>query len=201
VQVGVSVDLAHPIRSVIPTGLVGPVLQALTESSAPRSLTELHRRAGDGSLSGTRKVLERLVDQGLVTKEAAGYRLNPEHLAADVVVALASLHKVFAHRVRAWLEEREETVVAAGIFGSMARRDGTADSDIDLLVVVEDSSDGEGLRDDLAKAVHAWTGNEAQVLVLPRAQVAELRRRREPLIGSWERDLQMLVGQRSEVVG
>lgn len=194
-------DLSSPIRSAIPTGLVAPVLQALTVSTAASSLSELHRRAGEGSLNGVRKVLERLVTQGLVIREPAGYRLNPDHLAIAPVTALASLHKAFAERLRAWLAGREEDVLVAGIFGSMARRDGTADSDIDLLVVVGDETEGSQLRDDLAAAVRSWTGNEAQVLVLSHSRLAELRQRQEPILESWKRELQTIVGHRSEVVG
>lgn len=196
-----SMDLARPIRSAIPTGLVAPVLQALAQSNASSSLSEIHRRAAEGSLNGVKKVLNHLVTQGLVIHDPAGYRLNRDHLAADAVVSLAFLHKRFAERVRAWLADRGEDVVAAGIFGSMARRDGTADSDIDLLVVVGKQTPGDQLRDDLANVVRTWTGNEAHVLVLPRSQVAEVRRRQEPIVEAWKRDLQMLVGRRSEVIG
>jgi hypothetical protein len=176
-------------------------LEALAQSNAPASLSELHARTGEGSLSGVRNVLERLVTHGVAVKDPAGYRLNREHVAADAVVALASLHGRFAARVRSWLGERTEKVVAAGILGSMARRDGTPDSDIDLLVVVDDDGQGALLRDELADAVFAWTGNHAQALVLTPAQLAEMRAQQVPLVESWRTDLQMIEGSLAAVVG
>jgi hypothetical protein len=147
-------------------------------------------------------VLERLVAHGVAVKDPAGYRLNREHVAADAVVALASLHGRFTARVRSWLGERaEQVVVAAGIFGSMARRGGTPNSDIDLLVVVDDDGQGELLRDELADAVLAWTGNHRQALVLTPAQLAEMRAQQVPLVESWRSDLQMIEGSLAAVVG
>lgn len=190
-------DLTSPIRSVIPS-LDGPVLEALTLTNAPASLTMIHRRAGTGSLSGVRNVLERLREHGIVDKEPGGYRLNRDHLAAEPIVSLANLRGRFSERVTAWLTERAEPIVAAGIYGSFARRDGTEHSDIDLLIVTS-QEDGVAIRDDLAAAVRSWTGNEGHVVVLTTAEVDALRERGEPITATWQQELQMLIGDRSMV--
>ncbi len=192
-------DLASPIRSVVPS-LDGPVLEALAQTNAPASLTTIHRRAGAGSLSGVRNVLERLCEHGVAEKTPAGYHLNRDHLAAEPIIALASLRGRFCERVTAWLLRRPETVLAAGVYGSFARRNGSPRSDIDLLVIVSNEDDVVALRDDLAAAVPSWTGNEGQVVVLTTGEVDALRRRAEPIVASWEQDLQMLLGDRSMVV-
>lgn len=191
-------DLSHPIRSVIPS-LAGPVLHALAQSNSPASLAELHRRADAGSLSGVRKVLELFVDEGIVLHSSAGYALNQDHVAFPAITLLASLRTCFNDRIREWAKRHAGSVHAVGIFGSMARRDGGPDSDIDLLVVATAQADRDALRDELSEQVTSWTGNEAQVLTLTAEQVAELRHERAPLFISWERELQMLSGGREVV--
>ena len=46
-------NVGSPIDSVVPT-LDGPVLEVLASSSVTLSLTEIHRRASRGALSGVR---------------------------------------------------------------------------------------------------------------------------------------------------
>jgi len=194
------VDLTHPIRSVVPS-LAGPVLQALAQSNAPASLTELHQRAGDGSLSGVRKVLELFAVEGIVLRSAAGYQLNRDHLAFPAITLLATLRTCFNDRVREWAAQHPDHVRAVGVFGSMARRDGGSDSDIDLLVIATDQADRDALRDELSERVAAWTGNQAQVFTLTARQLAQMRHERDPLFVSWKQDLQLLSGDREQVFG
>ena len=192
-------DLTSPISSVIPS-LDGPVLQVLASSSAPLSLTKVHQRAGRGSLSGVRKVLSRLVEHGLVDHDPAGYVLNRDHVAAPAIRHLAQLHGEVARRICGWLENRPEDVVAAGLYGSAARRDGDTDSDIDLIVVTG-SSTGPALSEELAEAIERWTGNRGQVVLLTCDEVRVVREEDRPIVESWRRDLQMLIGDRAQVVG
>lgn len=141
-----------------------------------------------------------LVDDGLVTKVPGGYVLNREHIAADSVITLASLHGVLVERIRSWLQQREESVVAAGLYGSAARRDGGPDSDIDLVVVVEDEQVDE-LVDELADAVERWTGNRGHVQGLSVEEHGRLIEEALPLVAAWERDLQPIIGTRRKLLG
>lgn len=192
-------DLSDPIRSAVPC-LHGPVLGVLARTSAPLRLTDVQQRVGDASVGGVRKVLLALVDHGLVDSVPGGYVLNREHVAAEGVAALASLHGVLVERMRSWLELRKEPVVAAGMYGSAARRDGGPDSDIDLLVVVADGPVDE-LADDLADAVERWTGNRGHVQSMTVAEHARLVDENLPLVASWERDLQPILGTRRTLLG
>lgn len=160
----------------------------------------MSERAGHGSLSGVRKVLQRLTEQGVVHHGPAGYALNRDHVAAPAILLLASLHGEVATRIRNWLADRPEEVVAAGLFGSAARREGDASSDIDVVVVTAVPS-GPDLADGLAEAIEQWTGNRGQVVVLSRDEAAMLRDEGRTIVDSWRRDLQMLLGDRSEVLG
>lgn len=193
-------DLSDPIRSVIPC-LHGPVLAALARTTAPMRLTEVQRRVGDASVAGVRKVLLALVHHGIAHRVPGGYVLNRDHLAAGPIIALATQHGVLADRLRGWLDGRSEPVVAAGLFGSAARRDGGPDSDIDVLIVVEDGEeDHVALADDLADVLERWTGNRGHVHVLTERQHAELIAADAPLTASWAEELQPLVGARSRLV-
>jgi predicted nucleotidyltransferase len=192
-------DVSLPIRTVIPS-LDGPVLQTLAVSTVPTSLTRVHQRAGTGSLSGIRKVLKRLVEHGLVREVPGGYVLNRDHVAAPAVLLLAQLHGEAASRITEWLRDRPEDVLAAGLFGSVARRDGGTTSDVDIVVVTASPADPE-LADDLADAIERWTGNRGQVVLLTREEAEQLRDQRRSIVASWHSDLQMLLGDRSTVLG
>jgi predicted nucleotidyltransferase len=188
------VDLANPITSVVPS-LQGPVLSVLARAGTPLSQAEIHRLADAGSYSGVRKVLRRLVEHGIVDEVPGGFLLNRDHLAADGIVHLATLHGALAERLRGWATDHA-SVEFVGLFGSVARRDGNATSDIDVLVVADSSLDGRSsLRDDLTALPARWTGNDGHVQVLHRDDVRHLATEQAPIVRSWKRELQTVTGQ------
>ncbi len=79
-----------------------------------------------------------------------------------------------------------------------ARRDGVADSDIDVLVVSDDPELDDRV-DDLAEQICRWTGNRAQVVGRTPKQIERLRRAKEPIVADWTRDLVVIVGDRATV--
>lgn len=83
-----------------------------------------------------------------------------------------------------------------GLFGSAARRDGDASSDIDVLVVSDDPNLDDRV-DELAEQIRRWTGNRAQVIRRTPTEVARLRRAEEPILAEWTRDLVVIVGKRT----
>jgi len=192
------VDVAVPLRSVVPT-LDGPVVAVLAATTAPLSLAEVHRRAGGGSKSGVRRVLLRLVAEGLVHEVPGGYRLNRDHVAAPAVELLANLHGELVARIRDDVGTWSPAPRLVGLFGSAARRDGDASSDIDLLVVSDDPNADDV--DRLRARIEAWTGNTAQVLALTPADVRRLRRAKEPIVAVWERELAVISGERQALKG
>lgn len=191
-------DVAVPLRAVVPT-LDGPVVAVLAATTAPLSLGEVHRRAADGSKSGIRRVLLRLVGEGLVLEVPGGYVLNRDHLAAPAVELLANLHGELMARIRHEVETWSPAPRLVGLFGSAARRDGDARSDIDLVVISDEASgdDVERLRD----RIEAWTGNTAQIIALTPADVRRLRRAREPIVATWDRELAVICGDRGVLRG
>lgn len=185
-------DVSMPISSVVPS-LDGPVLAYLSATTGPTSLTELHRRVGRGSMSGVRKVLFRLVEAGLVHKVPGGFVLNREHLAAPAVEILAEMNGELIRRIRSFVENRNVDASLVGLFGSAARRDGNSESDIDVLIVSE-SEELDNFRDLLADHIKSWTGNNAQVIAIPRREIGRLRKVEEALVSNWDRELVVISG-------
>lgn len=188
-------DVSMPIMTVVPS-LDGPVLAALAATATPMGLATVHARAGRGSKSGVRSVLLRMVDEGLVLEVPGGYLLNRDHLAAPAVELLAALHGELVSRIRDAFDEWPTPPSLVGMFGSAARRDGDADSDIDVLVVSDDS-DLDDRVDELAEQIRRWTGNRAQVIGRTPKEIARLRRAKEPILAEWTRDLVVIAGERS----
>ncbi len=188
-------DVSMPISTVVPS-LDGPVLAALAATTGPMGLAAVHARAGRVSKSGVRSVLLRMVDEGLVLEVPGGYVLNRDHLAAPAVQLLATLHGELANRIRSAVEAWPTPPTLVGLFGSAARRDGDANSDIDVLVVSNDS-DLDARVDELAEQIRRWTGNRAQVIGRTPTEIARLRRAKEPILAEWTRDLVVIAGERS----
>ncbi len=188
-------DVSMPITTVVPS-LDGPVLAALAATAGPMGLGAVHARAGRGSKSGVRSVLLRLVDEGLVLEVPGGYVLNRDHLAAPAVELLASLHGELTNRIRSAVGEWSFVPQLVGLFGSTARRDGDANSDIDVLVVSDDP-DLEERVDELAEQIRRWTGNPVQVIGRTPKEMSRLRRAKEPILAEWTRDLVVIAGERA----
>lgn len=188
-------DVSMPITAVVPS-LDGPVLAALAGTTTPMQLATVHTRAGRGSKSGVRSVLLRMVDEGLVLDVPGGYVLNRDHLAAPAVELLATLHGELASRIRGAVGDWSIPPALVGMFGSAARRDGGANSDIDLLVVSDDP-DLDDRVDELGAQIRRWTGNRAQVIGRTPEEITRLRRAKEPILAEWTRDLVVIVGERA----
>jgi predicted nucleotidyltransferase len=188
------VDLTHPARALAPT-LDVIIIEVLARTTSPLPLSQIHRLAGAGSLSGHLKALTRLVDNGLVLTEPGGYRLNREHVAAPAAEAIAVMRTTLLERIRDHVSTWRPSPVVVGIFGSLARREGDTHSDIDVLVVrhtaSEHAADQAG---ELAEAIRRWSGNDTHVVDITSEDLARLADADEPILASWRSDLIPLLG-------
>lgn len=194
-------QLQHPLRSVTPT-IDGDVLRVLARADSWFAASRLRALAGTGSPEGIRKVLKRLVDQGVVDTQRAGkaflYRLNREHLAAPAIIELAHLDDTFRDRTREAIEQFQVKPVYAFLFGSAARGMMREDSDIDIVLVRDEitvdrwESDVQTLRD----KIHRWTGNDPRVIVYDRNDILGARDD-EPVLESIATEGVALVGSAS----
>jgi predicted nucleotidyltransferase len=197
------VDVARPYTAIVPS-LDGDVLVVLAGTRRPLTGRQVAERAHRGSQSAVAAVLDRLVDQGLVLREQAGraylHVLNREHLAGPIVESLADLRSELIRRLRQDIESWETQPASAVLFGSTARADGDAASDIDLLVIRPDEADAEGGQwrtqlERLAERVVLWTGNHAAIIELAESELLRLQQDDPPIVTSLRQDGVDLAGR------
>lgn len=197
-------DLSKPITAVVPS-LEGQVLRVLAHTTAPLTGAAVARLTRTGSTPGVRKTLGRLVGQGLVRATDVGaataYTANREHLAWPTIERLVrdtdQLRAELYRRLARIVTDRLGDTTALAIFGSVARGDSDAASDIDLLLVVPDDLDQDAedaVVDELSQRGAAWTGNDVNVYATTRRGLGDLVRRSDPMIESWARDAVALAG-------
>lgn len=196
-------DLADPIAVVAPRAR-GAVLRALVAAAEPISGREIARRA-KVSQRGAAGVLADLARHGLVTVElvppALRYALNDQHVAAGGVRELALLRHRLLERMRTHVESWRIPAESVIVFGSFARGEGDADSDIDVLVVrperVDLASD-DAWGDQIVEfqwAVARWSGNRCEVVELAAAEREPSTGGTESLLKSVARDGIVLAGE------
>ena len=100
--------------------------------------TELIRLAGGGS-GAVQRELARLADSGLVTVTRVGtqkhYQANPESPIFAELCSIVQKTVGLAEPLREALAPVAKHITAAFVYGSVAKRQDTATSDIDLMVV------------------------------------------------------------------
>jgi predicted nucleotidyltransferase len=96
-------------------------------------------RGGSGAVQ---RELARLAQSGLVTVRQSGrqkhYQANPDAPIFAELCGIARKTMGLAGPLRAALAPLESRILAAFIFGSVAKRQDTASSDVDLMVVSDD---------------------------------------------------------------
>ncbi len=179
-------EMNRPFAAVTPT-LDGDVLAVLAKHDVRFTTGQIHRVLNNFSEEGIRKVLARLVRQGVVLADRVGnayaYRLNTEHLAAEPILALANLPDTFLSRLEHHLRDWERPPVYAAVFGSFVQGTTTVDSDLDLFLVRDDdASEGAWAREvnELATAVTGWTGNDARAVEYTTTELRAARS--EPMV-------------------
>ena len=195
-------DVSRPYSAVAPT-VEGDVLVVLAGTTHPLTGRQVARRARRGSVAGVAKALDRLGQQGLVTRQEAPpaslYTLNRRHVAAPVVEALAGLRSEFLTRLRDAFAPWDIQPMHASLFGSAARGDGALESDVDIFVVrpatvdAEDATWGAQLAD-LSDLVYASTGNRASVVDFAEQDIQRMLDERPPVMDELRRDAIDLAG-------
>jgi predicted nucleotidyltransferase len=178
-------NLGAPVLDVVPA-VRGALLQALARLEQPVTRRQLAAAAGvaPGNASA---VIEELIQSGLVSETVAGRSsmvvLNRNHLAAGSLLALAGLRGELIRRLRERLAEWPD-LHGAWLFGSVARGDAHSDSDVDLLIVVDDlrSPDLHERLSRLQADVRTWTGNDVQLVEHSQSSWRRLVRAKNPLV-------------------
>lgn len=181
-----AVDTARPYADVL-SGPRGRLLAALVQLEVPVTVRALARYA-DASPQGALSYMKTLTGAGIVFAERVGpammVSLNRQHLAAEPLIALVRARGRLIERLREELGEWPE-LAGAWLFGSTARGDGGPDSDVDLLVVSEattESHEWTEATSRLRERIGLWTGNEVELIEHTKTSFAALVRGSNPLV-------------------
>jgi hypothetical protein len=196
-------NVSRPYSAVAPS-VEGDVLVVLAGTTKPLTGRQVARLVRRGSVAAVAKALERLTGQGLVLRQEAPpaslYTLNRQHVAASTVEALARIRTELLDRLRHALSTWDIPPVHASLFGSAARGDGDAGSDIDIFIVrsaaagANDVTWGEPLGG-IGEAVFAWTGNHAGIIDFAEQDIARMLDENPPVLQDLQRDGIDLAGE------
>jgi hypothetical protein len=157
---------------VVTASVDGDVLRVLASADAWFTIPTIASLIGNRTSEGVRKSVRRLHSEGIIDQQAAGraslFRLNREHLAAPSIIALADLRAAFLEKLKTELHGWPEPPAFAAIFGSAARGDMRADSDIDLFFLKPhgvNEGTWAGHIDGLVEQASRWTGNDIRPLI------------------------------------
>jgi predicted nucleotidyltransferase len=197
-------DLSLPLATVAPS-LDAEVLTVLARTTAPLSGRRVGALARRGSHQGVQRVLNRLVEHGLVLAEPASpailYRLNRDHVLAEPLQRMVTAGETLESRIRDAIEGWSVQPIHASVFGSFARGAAGPSSDIDVLVVRPESVDADAAAwqqqlAELEERVHAWSGNTLSWFETTQSGLDRAIASQEPIIESWRDDAVHLAGVR-----
>jgi predicted nucleotidyltransferase len=179
------------------------VLRALLRVETPLTGRAVARITGL-TQSTAQRTLTRLREGGLVLAESAPpsllYRANPDHLAMPAMISLLGLDDELRARVAdgvaAWPLQPASLVV----YGSVARKETTSASDLDVLVVRPDTTEPDdatwqGQVADLADRLRRWTGRRTSLIDMSQHELVQGLADREPFLVAADRDGWLIAGR------
>ena len=192
-------DFVRPIEAIVP-GAQGRILAVLAETTADLNLRTVAQLAGISQAQASR-LLPELVTLGVVERRevppASLFRLVPEHIASRALLTLARSTDTVLDEMGRLAGMLPHPPVSAIVFGSFARREAGADSDIDIVVVRPAGIDD----DEWSASLEAWrrdtqrlTGNPVEVLEVDADEAATKLRSRSPVWADICRDGRVVHG-------
>lgn len=181
-------DFVRPVEAIVP-GAQGRVLAVLAETTAELNLRTIADLSGVSQAQVSR-VLPGLVRLGVLERRevppASLFRFVPEHVASRAIIALARSADTFAADLGQLVAALPVAPASVVVFGSFARREADAESDIDVLVVrpraVDEDDEAWGASmEQLHTQGRRLSGNFLEVLEVAEAEVPSLLGSRRPL--------------------
>lgn len=168
---------------------------------------EIARSAGVNHMAGHR-ALRVLEEQGVVVRRRIGsafaYHLVKEHVLIPPLKRLLESEQGFSATleevIRTFVESRglKEKVLNVTLFGSVARKEEAARSDIDLFVVVGDETARSQVEDlcmgPLSSEIGSKFGNPLAPMVYTLKRVRQLRREKKALVSNVEKEGKTVLG-------
>lgn len=172
-------DFVRPVEALIP-GAQGRLLAVLARVEAELPVTTVAELAGVGRTQAS-TILGELAALGVISRKEVGrtvlVSLDRASAAGRLVGRLARLRTEVLEEIGVMARRLEPMPASVAVFGSFARGDAGADSDIDILIVrpldVDEAKWADALIE-FAGAVTQLAGNRAQ---LHEVEVEELSRR------------------------
>jgi len=194
-------DFAEPIAALIP-GATGRVLEVMTQTSREMSVRAIARLAGVSAAQASR-VLPALAELGIVERQDAPpavlYRILQDHVAVKALSALARASLAFAEELAREIDGMSPPPASVAAFGSFARHEARADSDIDLLVVRpadlrEEDESWRAVVDGIREHAQRLSGNRIEILEVGLREIRPLIRSKRPLWRDIVRDAVVIYG-------
>lgn len=188
-------DFQRPVEAVIP-GVQGRILAVLAETTAELNLRAIARLA-DVSPAQASRLLPELVTLGLVERREAPpsalFVLVEDNVASRAVRALSRSRDTVLEELGTLVRQIDPRPVSVIVFGSMARGEADAASDVDLVLVRpadvgEDDARWGSSAEAWRTAVRRLTGNPVQVLEADENEIARRLRRPTALWADVVRD-------------
>lgn len=196
------------MEAVIP-GVQGRILAILAETTAELNLRTIARLAAVSPAQASR-VLPELVTLGLVERREAPpsalFALVDDHIAVRTVRALSRSRDVVLDELGLLALRMDPNPVSAVVFGSFARGEADAASDLDVLLVrpadlSEDDDAWASSTEALRTAARRLTGNPVQVLEVDESDVPGRLRGNSALWAAVLRDGVRVHGAPLEMIG
>lgn len=193
-------NLTEPLEGLLPP-MEAAALRVLSRTDAGLSGRQVQAVAGVGSTSGAHRALTRLARTGLVSVEsrppALVYRPNRRHVLWSAIEEALRARDRAIEQIRLFLvDEVPEEVPAdlrptATLYGSVARRDSTTESDVDVLIVFPEHVDPDARANivlGLAERIEELTGNAAQINAMGRGEYRRRDADGDPFLVNVQRD-------------
>ncbi len=169
-------QLQNSLRAIC-SALDADVLMALVTGSPSTPGTLVRTHGVRASISGVRRCLERLEKNGIVDSERLGnqtrYSLNRQHMLADLILEAPKAIDLFARFLKSRISMWNEQPLQVTLFGSAARHEMHADSDIDVLFIAPNNAADEIYEEisELAIEAYRFTGNDVRPLVYEESEI------------------------------
>jgi len=194
-------DFVRPVEAIVP-GAQGRVLAVLAETTAELNLRTIADLSGVSQAQVSR-VLPVLVRLGVLERRevppASLFRFVPEHVASRAIMALARSADTVAAELGQLVTTLPVAPASVVVFGSFARREADAESDIDVLVVRprdvdEDDEQWGASIERLRTQGRRLSGNSLEVLEVAEVEVPSLLGSGRPLWLDINREGRLIFG-------
>ena len=175
----VDMDFSRPLEAIIP-GVQGRILAVLAETSAELNLRTI-ARLSRASLAQASRVLPHLVELGLVERRevppSSLFRLVPEHIITGPLLRIAKARDAMLEAMERIADDLAVSPTSVIVFGSFARGEADAHSDIDTILVRpagvdEDDEAWSASVEQWTNAVSRVSGNRVEVLEVDADEIA-----------------------------